>query len=348
MASRTFARLTEAGPLTPAMGTVPSAANQYFPKGTIVTVNSSGDAVSPGTADASAFPAVGVSKASYDNRTGAEAGGLAGSLDVEVDFGIHAFDFTGTTPTPGKVLFIVDNQTLNIDSNSGARGIAGYCSEVRGTQVYCLFGPTVAGQIVIAASEASQLDTAQANITALQVDAATTQSYVFIPLTSFVDADGDPLAKFVNASSPTFGYNLADSEAMCLRWNNDATPGTALCQVAIPFDLDDTAAATLEFLCSKSGATVGDATTLTITAFLLVAGDLHDADANAGGVTNALVGNATAKTTAVLSRTIAAADIQPNSRSMTFTVTPTAGTLGTDDLLIHSVRLHYTKKILTS
>jgi hypothetical protein len=75
---------------------------------------------------------------------------------------------------------------------------------------------------------------------------------------------------------------------------------------------------------------------------------LHDADSNCGGVTGALVGNATAKTTAVLSLTLAAADIPANARSMTFTVTPTAGTLGTDDLMVHSVRLRYKRKQMTS
>lgn len=178
-------------------------------------------------------------------------------------------------------------------------------------------------------------------------DATTSEASIPIPLTSFLDADGDPLVKFVNAASPTFGFALVDSEALCLRWNNDASPGTALCQVTLPEDLDADAAMVLEFLCSKTGATVGDATTLTITAFLTAPGALHDADADAGGVTGALVGNAAAKTTALLSRTIAAADIPDGAHTMTFTVTPTAGTLGTDDLCLHAVRLRYKRKMRT-
>lgn len=191
-------------------------------------------------------------------------------------------------------------------------------------------------------------DEVETSLTELYQDTLSTQKVMRIPLTTFLDADGDPLAKFVSEAQPSFGYNLADSEALCLRWNNHATPGAALCQVALPPDLDDTAPAQLEFLCSKSGATLADATTLTITAFLIAAGDLHDADADAGGVTNALTGDAPAKTTAVLTRTIAAADIQPGARSMTFTVKPTDGLLGTDDLLVHDVRLRYKAKLLTS
>jgi hypothetical protein len=101
---------------------------------------------------------------------------------------------------------------------------------------------------------------------------------------------------------------------------------------------------TLEFICSKSGATVGDATTLTITAFMIAAGDLYDVDANAGGVTGALVGNAAAKTTARLTRTIATADIPAGAELLNFTVTPTAGLLGTDDLFLHKATLKYFRK----
>lgn len=339
-------RLTNYAGLVPAKSTLPMAANELIYGGTIVCRNATGYAVE-GAAN-EGFPAIGVAKADTDNRTTAPEGGGAGAINCEVDHGVFGFAFSGTTPIPGQVVFVVDNQTVNIDSNSGQRGIAGYVSCVEGTVCYVEMGPTVAGQIVIASAEAADLDQAQTDIDELQADALTTYAIVPIPLASFLDADGDPLAKFSSASSPTFGFNLADSEALCLRWNNDATPGTALCQVPLPYDLDDTKAAQLEFLCSKSGATVGDATTLTIAAYITATGALHDADSNCGGVSNALTGDATAKTTALLSREIAAADIPANAHSMTFTVTPTAGTLGTDDLLIHSVRLRYARKYMTS
>lgn len=160
-----------------------------------------------------------------------------------------------------------------------------------------------------------------------------------VPLTSLLDPDGDPIVKFVNGASTLPGWSLTDSEAVCLRWNNDAAPGIVIGQLTLPPGLDSTYTLTFEFLCSKTGATVGDATTITVAAFILAAGSLHDADADAGGVTGALVGNAAAKTTAVLSRTIAAADIPTDARSMSFTFKPTAGTLGTDDLCVHDVRV---------
>lgn len=178
----------------------------------------------------------------------------------------------------------------------------------------------------------------------------TRKSYVLnkelnIPITSFVDADGDPLAKFVSESQPSFGFNLADSESLCLRWNNHATPGTALCSVAIPDDLDDDANATLTLLLSKSGATSADAPTIAVTAFIISAGDLHDADADCGSSTSAFTGTTVAKTTVTKSITLTAANIPSGTnRKLTFTLTPEAGKLGTDDLMLHSCKLVYRAK----
>ena len=346
MATTTTSIATPYKGLVPAKGTYPIAANVLILKGTIVAVNATGYAV-VGTDDNNAFPAVGVASSTVDNRSTAPSGGAAGAEKIEVEFGVHGLAYAGT-PVIGNVVYVVDNHTVSTDSDSGTRGIAGYVSDMADGLCYVLMGPTIVGQIVIAASEASQLDTAQADIEALQANVLTAYAQVEIPLTSFTAADATPLAKFASAGTPTFGLNLADSEALNIRWNNDATPGTIITQVPLPYDLDDTATATLEFLCSKSGATVGDATTLTIAAYIIAAGNLHDADSDCGGVTNALVGNATAKTTAILSRTIAAADIPASARSLFFSVTPTAGLLGTDDLMLHSARLRYTRKALTA
>ncbi len=347
-------RMTNFAGTVPSRGTYPIKANVRIFKGALVGIDSAGRAMPGDTIANGCLSVVGKASATYDNRTGSVLGGAAGAVDVEVEYGVFQYDFkTGggddiSAANVGAVCFVVDDHTVSLTNGTDTRGIAGLITEFRDSKPYVWMGPHIAALIVIAAVEASELDTAQTAVAALQVDALSANAIVHIPLTSFVDADGDPLAKFVSASSPTFGFNLADSEALNIRWNNDANPGTALCQIALPPDLDDTATAELEFLCSKSGATSGDATTLTCTAFLIGAGDLHDADSNAGGVTDALVGTATAKTTKKLTLTIAAADIQSGARSMTFTVTPTAGLLGTDDLMLHDVRLRYTRKLRTS
>jgi hypothetical protein len=347
MTAATDTRASSYVGLLPSKGTLPIAANVLILGGTIVCRNATGYAV-VGADDNNAFPAVGLAAADIDNRTTAPGGGGAGAENVEVIYGVHELFFTGSTPVPGQVVFVVDNQTVSTDSDAGTRGIAGYVSEVVGTSVYVQMGPTIAGQIVIAAAEAADLDLAQLDITALEVDAATANAWIPVPLNSFTADDGTPLAKFADAGTPTFGLNVADSETLCIRWNNDATPGTIRGQVALPPDLDDTAAIKIEFLASKSGATVGDATTLTLASYLTAEGDLHDADTAVASVTNALVGDAIAKTTDVLTATIAHGDVPVGARSLVFTVTPTAGKLGTDDLLVHSVGIRYTRKVQTA
>lgn len=355
MTATTTERLTPGAGTAPSRGTIPIAADTLIRKGWLVGLDVNGLAVAGDTIANGCLVGVGVASATVDNRTGSELGGAAGAADVEVEYGVFGFaSKTGggddiAAVSVGEPCFVVDNQTVALTNGTDTRGIAGFISEVRAGVVFVYMGPHVAGMIVIAASEDSQLDTAQTDIAALQVDAETANYVIPIPLASFVAADATPLAKFASAGTPTFGLNLADSESLNVRWNNDANPGTALCAVNLPDDLDETADFDLEFLVSKSGATVGDATVLTVAAFIIKPGDLHDADTNCGGDTGALVGDATAKTTALLTRTIALADIPAGtSRRMTFTVTPKAGTLGTDDLMLHSAKIRGTRKLLAA
>jgi hypothetical protein len=163
-----------------------------------------------------------------------------------------------------------------------------------------------------------------------------------IALGDIYDADGDR-AKFVNGGAD--GVTIADSKAVCYRINNDASPPKNLCGFVVPADADVTANMTLKFLVSKSGATEADATTITVEAFNQVAGALHDADADYGGTTNALVGNAAAKTCSVLSLTLALANLPAVGSGVSLTFHPTDGTLGNDDLLIHRIWVEYTKKL---
>jgi hypothetical protein len=249
---------------------------------------------------------------------------------------------------------MLDDQTVALTNGSDTRGIAGFVTEVRDSKVYVYMGPHVAGLIVIAAAEAAQLDTAQIDIdalevetAALEVDAATANASFNVPLTGWLDADGDPIVKFVTGDVGTVGYNLADSEALNLRWNNyPSNPGvTAICQFSLPADLDPAADVVIQFLCSKSGATVGDATKITFAAYIVSEGDLHDADTVVTGDTAALVGDALAKTTDVLAATIAAADVPVGALSMTLKIFPKSGTIETDDFMVHAVRVKYTRKI---
>lgn len=169
---------------------------------------------------------------------------------------------------------------------------------------------------------------------------------ISLPLaTAWLGSTGGPMIVFTSEDQATMGSQVTDSEAFTLRWNNHATPGTVGFSFTWPADVNPAVNATVYFHVSKSGATVGDATTLTTTFFNHPSGALHDADSNYGGATGALVGNATAKTVSTLSRTLALADLPaafPCAASMT--VKPTNSLLGTDDLIMHAAYILYRKK----
>lgn len=188
----------------------------------------------------------------------------------------------------------------------------------------------------------------EAVVAELYQNARTNQAILPIQLASFTDADGDPLAKFSAGTSTVPGFTLANSKAFGIRWNDSATPDEILTSVVMPQDLDDTADVVLHVMASKTGATVGDAVTFTCTAFFQIVGALHDADANCGGVSSAMTGNATAKTSQEVTLTIAAADVPAAPCVLTLTIQPTDGTLGTDDVIVSGVWLEYKSKIMTS
>lgn len=352
-------RMTDFGGLVPGRGTYPIKANVRIFKGAQVGLDSVGRAMPGDTIANGCLVIVGKSSATYDNRTGSALGGGAAACYVEVEFGVHHWATAGGGDTiaaddVGKVCFVVDDQTVALTNGTDTRAIAGLITEVVDGEPYVWQGPHVAAILVIAASEASQLDTAQteidalqADVLALEVDATTAQATWPIPLGSFFDADGDPLAKFVNEGAPSCGFSLVESEAFGIRWNNDATPGTITTSIPLPQDLDDTAAVVVHYLASKVGATGGDLPKFTTGAFFQTVGATYIADVDAGGDSSAMTNPAT-KTTQEVTLSIAAGDVPASPSVLTLTVAPKAGTLGTDDLVLHGIWLEYTRKEMTS
>ena len=97
-----------------------------------------------------------------------------------------------------------------------------------------------------------------------------------------------------------------------------------------------------------TGATIGDATTFDIELYNNAVGALHDADVNYGGTTTAMTGDAATKTVQEVSLTALVANFGTPGEPVTIGVKPTAGLLGTDDVIIHSIRLQYKRKPATS
>jgi hypothetical protein len=327
------------GPLVPAMGTLPTKANTLYPKGTIVTMNTAGRAISPATADVSGFPAHGVSKATFDNRTGSEMGGLDDSGFVEIDYGVFGFAYTDT-PIPGDTVYVVDNQTVSDDSDSGQRGVAGVCTEIRDGLCFVWMGPHVADLWSDDSALGTAVTNAEADIDALEADALTAQAVIPVPLNSFrIYADGEALIPFVDG---TDGIDFT-AESMGYRFNDDTTAAIAA-SVLMPNDLDDAAAVVVHVLGYRVGA--ADATAaLTVGAFFRVAGSAFSADADAGGDTTAFDGATTVVTEETLS--IAAGDVPASPSSLLLTLVPTAA-LDSDDLVVLEVWLEYTRKLLTA
>ena len=175
--------------------------------------------------------------------------------------------------------------------------------------------------------------------------AAVAVAKMAIPLSGAILAAGTPMAAWAdNAGASAPGVTLTNSEAYGIRWNNQGTQTAVVLGFVMPGDLDTSRNAVLEVIASKVGATVGDAVTFTVGLFNNAVGALHDADANYGGATSAMTGNATSKTVQRVTLALAAADLGQPGEPVTMSINPTDGTLGTDDVSIHAIVLRYTRK----
>lgn len=191
----------------------------------------------------------------------------------------------------------------------------------------------------------SHLDHSDAAAHDIHLKSAQTFKYIPAPM---VEADGTYLAEFADGASATPGIDVVDAKAMGTRWNNHANPDPAATAVDFPMDLDESKDVVIHYMCSKVGATIGDAVTWLTGAFFGTVGATHDADADAGGTSSAMTGDAATKTMQEETLTIANADVPAVPCRMFLTVQPTDGTLGTDDVVLHSMWLEYTPKMLTS
>jgi hypothetical protein len=346
MSATTVERTKRFAGLVPGRGTLSAAANKLFLKGTIVQIDAAGRAT-PGV-DGNGFHAAGVASSTFYNRTTDPSGGGADAIDVEVEYGVFGFYFTGTTPEPGQTVWVVDNQTVSTDSDTGARGVAGVCLEVRDDQAgvaqcYVWMNPAVAELFSDDSALSTAVTTAQTDIDALQADALTAQAFIPIPIFTWLDG-GAPMAAFVDGS--VNGTQLTDSEAAGFRFNPVGQDTSVLStSVPLPADLDDAADIVLHVMCFRVGSS--DTTTvLAGNAFFQTVGAAHTADADAITVDSAAIDAATTVVEEV-TLTIAAADVPAAPCTLTLTLAPSAA-LDADDLVIVGTWLEYTRALLTA
>lgn len=181
----------------------------------------------------------------------------------------------------------------------------------------------------------------------LYQNAQSTQRFEALPLGAFREADGTALADFAGGDSTTPGW-ANESEVGGIRWNNHANPDPISASFPYPPDLDASADVTVHLLAAKVGATLADAVTWTVQFFENLDGALYDADADAGGASSAMTGDATSKTVQEETLTIAAADVNGAPGAFTISIQPTDGTLDTDDVILIAVWLEYTGQVLQS
>ncbi len=306
-------RSTQLRPIGPLPGPqVPIKASSKIYMGAMVALlTASGLAVRAGTAGTGRVAGVAKAEAAIPASDGAVSVNLACGLFA---FPLHA-THTPTQADVGKDVFASDDNTLsNLASDGPVAGtLQGFTADGLGiVEIRPPVGGTGVGSIEI-------------------------------PLYGILAA-GTPMAAFADNASSNPGITLADSKAMGLRWNNAASQTAVFLRGLLPGDIDTSKDATVEVIASKTGATVGDATTFTIAAYNAAVGALYDADTNFGGATSAMTGDAAAKTVQKVTRTLTAADLGVAGEPFTLSIKPTDGTLGTDDVIVHGVRIVYRRK----
>ena len=174
------------------------------------------------------------------------------------------------------------------------------------------------------------------------------QGVIPLPMPKIVPDAGVALAAFADGGASSVPGFCVTAKGLQSSWNNHATPGAVGSRVLVPSDADITANMTLHILAAKIGATIDDATTFDVAAYKNVVATLYDADTNFGGTSSAMTGNAATKTIQHLTLTLALVNLAAYPAAMELTIKPTAGTLGTDDVIMLVAWIAYKKKILTS
>ena len=305
----------------------PVAATEKIYGGALVCVNAAGYALEG--SDTANLIFQGIAMNQKDNGSGAN-----GDLDVVLrrrGLVKVIMDTVITIANVGDNVYLVDDQTVdiaaNVTHNIFCGIIAGYIDT---THAWVDIEPAIR----------------QHDVAAIYQHLVTAKGMINIPMPVITNA-GVTLAAFANAADPLPGFCVT-AEGLGIRWNNHATPTPVGVKVIIPPDADITANMTLHILAAKIGATAGDATKFTIEAFNNVVAALYDADADFGGDTGAMTGDAATKTVQHVTLTLALANLAAYPSAMELTLQPKDGTLGTDDVIMLAAWIEYQKKLLTS
>lgn len=250
----------------------------------------------------------------------------------------------------GTVLYGADDGMVSDASSGTAQGISlevGADNQHIRVAFWNVKSTTAATVSILDSGAFTSETTVEAALAEIYQHLLSVQAFINLPLAAWTEQDGTALADFADGDSTTPGWNAGD-ESHGIRWNNHANPDPISTSVPIPPDLDASADVIVHVLAAKIGATVGDAVTWLIEAFNNVDAALYDADADFGGTSSAMTGDALTKTCQEETLTLAAADVAGSPCVLALTLQPTDGTLGTDDVIVLGVWLEYTRKALAS
>lgn len=198
---------------------------------------------------------------------------------------------------------------------------------------------TTAATVSVAdAGEFTTNETVEAALQELYQHVATAQAVIPIPLSSLTLEDGTALTKFSNGDSDVPGFNQVSNKEVVLRWNNHAAPlKVAAFGITLPPDLNPGADVVVHWRAKMSGAT--DSPVLEHECYL------GAGDTDCAGTDDEIDG---AATLTEYTATIAHADVGGSPEELTLIFGPKATELGTDDLLVYSVWIEYTRQTLAA
>jgi hypothetical protein len=327
--------------MTPRTKTFPARADVVFYKGAVVCkrIGSKYAEIPDPSAPRTDLIPLGVCMYPLDTTDLAD-----GDRSVCVEAGAYRDFATGSSSNAitanmvGETVYMYDDDTFYATSNGDTLSPGG--------QVVFVDSSEYDGATQVAIYIDWEQMALQSEVAALSNSLTSDTGAIDLAPSDFYLLTGAPLAVFASGASAVPGSAVVDSKAFGVRWNNNATLDAIVTSFRMPPDADITANMTLTIYASKVGATVGDAVTFVVGAYNQVVGALHDADANFGGTSSAMTGDAATKTIQAVTLTLALANLAASPASVTLSIKPTDGTLGTDDLVFHGARLSYTKKLV--
>lgn len=229
------------------------------------------------------------------------------------------------------------------DSSSGtAIGIAAESAGAGGDIVemvpFTVISTTAATVSIADSGSFTAQTTVEAALAEHYQNVASAQACIPIALSSLTLEDGTAITKFADGASATPGFSQESNKELVLRWNNHASPTkVAAFGVPLPPDLNPGANVVVHWRAKVTGAT--DTPVIEHEVYL------GAGDTDCAGTDDEIDG---ADTLTEYTATIAHGDVGGSPEEMTLIFGPKATELGTDDCLVYSVWLEYTRQILTA